>query len=58
MKKKVYFITQINPSMFQMTVNMLNFFVAIVSIVEGIIEAFQLNDIDEVNILIDVACEA
>ena len=44
--------------MFQMTVNMLNFFVAIVSIVEGIIEAFQLNDIDVVNILIDVACEA
>ena len=56
MTKKVYFITPINPSVFQLTVNMLNFFVTTVAIVEVIIEVFQLNE-TVVNILINVACK-
>lgn len=43
--------------MFQLTVDMLTFFVTIVTIVEGIIEEFQLNEIGVVKNLIYAACE-
>ena len=57
MKMMTYFIISVVPFMIQLTVDMLNFFVKIIRVIDEITVDYKVNDFDVVKILIYVACE-
>ena len=57
MKMMTYFIKSVVPFIFQMTVDMLNFLVIIVRIIDEITVDYEVDDINLVKVLIYVACE-